>query len=91
MKEPLSNAMAKTLVVAILAEGELAFTGHALHEMAADDLNEVDVRNTLRGGVCRLVEFEHGSWRYRFETRRLVAVVAFRAERHAVVVTAWRL
>ena len=35
-------------------------------------------------------ELERGTWRYRVETQRMAAVVAFRAETHAVVVTAWR-
>ncbi|HSK02682.1 MAG TPA: DUF4258 domain-containing protein [Kofleriaceae bacterium] len=69
----------------------LSFSKHAYEEMAKDDLTEVDVRNTLRAGVARPGELEKGSWRYRVETSRLVAVIAFRSETHAVVVTAWRL
>jgi hypothetical protein len=78
------------LLVAILATGTLAFTGHAYEEMAADKLTEVDVRNTLRGGTVRPGEFANGTWRYRVETQMMAAVVAFRSETYAVVVTAWR-
>jgi hypothetical protein len=41
------------LVVALLSEGTLAFTKHAYEEMAKDNLTEIDVRNTLRGGAVR--------------------------------------
>lgn len=91
MKEPLPPATVKKLIVAVMASGTLSFSKHAYEEMAKDDLTEVDVRNTLRAGAARPGEFEHGSWRYRVETSRLVAVIAFRSETHAVVVTAWRL
>lgn len=91
MKEPLPPAAVKKLIAAILASGTLAFSRHAYEEMAKDDLTEVDVRNTLRGGVARPGELEKGSWRYRVETSRMVAVITFRSENHAVVVTAWRL
>jgi hypothetical protein len=91
MREPLPPATVKKLIVAILASGTLSFSKHAYEEMAKDDLTEVDVRNTLRAGAARPGELEKGSWRYRIETSRLVAVIAFRSETHAVVVTAWRL
>jgi hypothetical protein len=35
-------------------------------------------------------EGEHGSWRYRMWTAGIVAVIAFRAATHLIVVTAWR-
>ena len=91
VKEPLSQAAAKRLVVAILQNGILAFSKHAYEEMANDGMIENDVVNTLRAGSYRPAELEHGSWRYRAETSRFAAVVAFRREDHAVVVTAFKL
>lgn len=90
MKEPLPPATVKRLLVALLAAGTLAFTKHAYEEMARDDLTEIDVRNTLKGGMARSGELVNGTWRYRVETSRMAAVVTFRSATHAVVVTAWR-
>ena len=90
MKHPLSKDRAKRLIVEILKSGTLSFSNHAQEEMAADKLDEVDVRNTLRGGWCALVELRTGSWRYRFETNQQGAVIVFRSETHAVVVTVFR-
>ena len=90
MKEPLPSAIVKRLLVAILAEGLLAFTRHAYEEMAKDNVTEIDVRNTLRGGTVRPGELVSRTWRYRVETSRVAAVVTFRSATHAVVVTAWR-
>ena len=36
------------------------------------------------------IDFEKGSWRYRFETPRMAAVVAFLDENSLTVVSAWR-
>lgn len=91
MKEPLAQATVKKLLEAIMKQGKLAFSGHALDEMKKDDLTEVDVRNTLRGGVVKPGEPLAATYRYRVETSRMAAVVAFRSETHAVVVTAWRI
>jgi hypothetical protein len=91
MKEPLPPAMVKKLIVAILASGTLSFSKHAYEEMEKDNLTEVDVRNTLRSGIVRPGELEKGSWRYRVETSRMAAVITFRSQDYAVVVTAWRL
>lgn len=90
MKEPLPSATVKRLLVALLATGTLSFTKHAYEEMANDHLTEIDVRNTLKGGTARPDELLSGTWRYRVETSRMAAVVAFRSATHAVVVTAWR-
>ncbi len=90
MKEPLPPSTVKRLLIAILADGVLSFTGHAYEEMAKDNLTEVDVRNTLRAGIVKPGELVSGSWRYRVSTARISAVVAFRSETHAVVITAWR-
>ncbi len=91
MKEPLSASQVKKLLIAILQTGTLSFTGHAYEEMAHDDLTEVDVRNTLRGGVARAGELRNGTYRYQVATNRIAVVVGFRSEVWAVVVTAWRL
>lgn len=91
MKEPLSNPAAKQLIAKILTGGTIAFSRHAYEEMARDKLDEADVRNTLRGGICRRAELAVGTWRYLFETLHTAAVVAFRSETYAAVVTAWRL
>ena len=90
MKEPLPPATVKRLLVSLLATGTLSFTKHVYEEMAKDDLTEIDVRNTLKGGTVRPGELVSGTWRYRVETRRMAAVVAFRSATHAVAVTAWR-
>ncbi len=90
MVEPLDPAAAKRTVVAILASGTLSFSKHALEEMNNDNMVEVDAKNALRGGMCQVAELVASSWRYRFETARYAVVVAFRAEDHAIVVTAWK-
>jgi len=59
--------------------------------MAKDDLNMVDCVNVLRGGVVEQPEFEHGTWRYRVRTNRIVVVAAFRSATVLTVVTAWRI
>lgn len=59
--------------------------------MTKDKLDEADVRNALRGGVCRRSEFQVSSWRYLFETGQIAVVVVFRSDVYAVVVTAWRI
>jgi hypothetical protein len=89
-KEPLPSNQVKQLVISILEAGIVSFTGHAYDEMANDDLTEVDVRNTLRGGVARPGELRQGTYRYQVGTNRIAVVVGFRSEGWAVVVTAWR-
>ena len=76
MKEPLPPATVKRLLVALLAGGTVSFTKHAYEEMARDNLTEIDVRNTLKGGTVRPGELTSGTWRYRVETSRMAAVVA---------------
>jgi hypothetical protein len=75
----------------ILNSGTVSFSGHALEEMAKDNLTTVDCTNVLRGGVVEPPEFERGTWRYRVRTNRIYVVVTFRSETQLVVVTAWRL
>ena len=66
------------------------FSGHAREEMKADNLNEIDVRNTLRGGIVSEGELINSTYRYRISTSRMAAMIAFRDTLIAVVVTAWR-
>lgn len=68
----------------------MGFSNHALRELANDDMTTADCMNVLRGGIVEQPEWERGSWRYRVRTNRMCVVVAFRSERHLVVVTAWR-
>jgi uncharacterized protein DUF4258 len=91
LAEPLDPAVVRRLLRAILPAGDLVFSRHALDEMRKDDLTAPDVVNVLRGGAVQPGEFENGSWRYRVMTQRIAAVVAFRTETRAVVVTAWRI
>jgi hypothetical protein len=90
VKEPLPPATVKRLLVELRAAGILSFTKHAYEEMTKDNLTEIDVRNTLRGGTVRPGELVSGTWRYRVDTSRMAAVITFRSATHAVVVTAWR-
>jgi len=90
VKEPLDSGACRKLIQEILASGEVSFSGHALDEMAKDNLTTFDCVNVLRGGVVEPGEFEKGSWRFRVRTSRMTIVVAFRSERRLVVVTAWR-
>lgn len=91
MKHPLPTSKAKKLMLAIMDRGVLSFSDHAYLEMKNDTLDEADVRNTLRGGWCKFGEEGSKGWTYRFETYQQAAVVAFRSELSAVVVTAFRL
>jgi hypothetical protein len=90
MNEPLHPTEARKLIREILSDGSVAFSRHALEEMANDDLTSVDVTNVLRGGVVEPAEFENGSWRYRSRTARIAVVIAFRSDVELRVVTAWR-
>ena len=89
-REPYAPPHAKRLIQRILQEGAVRFSGHALEEMAQDNLDTVDCVNVLRAGVVEPAEWENGSWRYRVRTPRMCVVVAFRSTTAAVVVTAWR-
>ena len=89
--EPLKTRDAQRLIREIVRDGNVAFNGHALEEMAKDDLCTTDVVNLLRGGVVEPAELENGSWRHRVRTARICAVVAFRSASELRVVTAWRM
>jgi len=89
--EPLGTQAARNLLRAILASGEVVFSGHALTEMENDGITQAAAIRILRGGTVESAEFERGSWRYRVRARDAYVVVSFRTESSAVVVTAWRL
>lgn len=90
MDEPVDAPTLRRILRQVLAQGNLAFTRHALQEMANDDLSEADIVNVLRAGRYDGCDFEQRSWRYRVATALMVVVVALRSEHRAVVVTAWR-
>ena len=79
LREPLTNVEAKALVRRILAFGAVRFSDHSLKEMKKDNLGEADAVNVIRAGTARPAELENGSWRYRFETPKIVVVVSFRS------------
>ena len=89
--EPFDGSVAQKLIRSILEGGNLGFSGHAFDEMAKDQLQAPDVVNVLRAGWVEFSEEKNGSWRYRFTTSRIVVVIVFRSQEHAVVVTTWRL
>jgi hypothetical protein len=101
---PLRGTDAKRLIRRLLECGVFAVSRHAREEMGKDNLTDVDAVNVLRAGIVDEAEFEHGSWRYRVRTGRMLFVVAFDPEVDAlpddaadvgamelVVVTAWRI
>lgn len=99
MDEPLTNGEARKHLTRCLEEGEISWSRHARDEMANDNLVQNDVLNILERGWMysdRPAEFEHGSWRYRFNTHTMSAVVAFHEDEDdgtsiAAVVTTWRI
>ena len=91
MDEPLSPAAAKALIRAILANGTVDFTRHALEELAKDGFDTGDALNVLRAGVVEPAELVGPVWRYRVRTARMFVVVQFRAETRLLVITGWRL
>lgn len=91
LEEPLSAVEAKQIASKILNEGgAIRFTTHARDEMAKDGMDEQDAINVIVRGVVESIDFERGSWRYRFHVPAFRVVVGFRSETHLVVVTAWR-
>lgn len=89
--DPLDRVKARELLRKILHEGGLvAFTRHALVEMDKDDLEEIDCRNMLKNAHVQPPEWEHGQWRYRVETPRMVVVFIFPNPSSVMVITAWR-
>ena len=90
LDEPFSPPAARRLILAIMLDGEVRFTSHALAEMAKDAITRDDVFALLRGGIVEPAEIERGSWRYRVRVAATYVVVAFRSEVALLVITAWR-
>jgi hypothetical protein len=90
MDEPVQAATLKALVRAILDEGRLEISSHAMEELGKDELDVMDVHNVLRGGWFQEGEWENGEWRYRARTQRICVVFAFRSDSELVVITGWR-
>ena len=78
-----------------MVEESIYATHHAKERMRECGMTLVDAMNVMRGGVLnhpRWLTFEGNTWRYRFETRTMAAVVAFdRDLGKLVLVTAFRL
>jgi len=89
--EPFSSSTVKQMILQILVDGTVSFTGHAYTEMSNDNLTENDVIAVMRGGVVSPGELRLGTWRYPIKTSRIGCAVAFRSEIVVVVVTAWRI
>ena len=89
--ERLKPTDAKKLARTIVDRGTVEFTGHALAEMANDDLETTDCLNLLRAGVYQEPEPYREGWRYRVTTARMCVVFAFASEKRLRVVTAWRV
>jgi hypothetical protein len=88
--QPLDPGRARALINDIRASGFIDLGDHAVEEMEADELDMVDAANILRGGQVLAPEWEHGEWRYRIESARMVFVIAFESESKLKIVTAWR-
>ena len=87
---PLAPLDAKRAIQSIVVDGQVAYSRHAIVEMANDELTSVDVVNVLRGGIADPAEWENGSWRYRVRTQRMCVVVVIRSGSELKVITAWR-
>ena len=91
MKRLGKNEANKLLKKILNTGGAVAYTRHALEEMAKDKMTTVDVENVLRGGrIYEEPEFVREGYRYRVHTEMFGVVVEFRSEKEALVVTAWR-
>lgn len=90
MNEPLHPSDAKALIRAILRDGTVRFSEHAMLRAEERRLNEVDCVNVLRAGSVEPARLEKGTWRYQIATQRVTLVIAFRSENTLVVVSAWR-
>ncbi|MFN8583355.1 MAG: hypothetical protein U0163_20560 [Gemmatimonadaceae bacterium] len=87
---PMKPADAKQLARSIVATGVVTFSGHAMEEMANDDLATPDCLNLIRAGVYGGAEQVNGEWRYRVQTSRMCVVITFVSDTRLRVVTAWR-
>lgn len=91
VSQSLDEPVAKKLMLAILAEGNIVYSSHAEKELKKDDLTIVDAVNVIRGGVVEPAEYENGEWRYRVRTARIYVVVAFNSVNELALVTGWRI
>jgi hypothetical protein len=82
-------AEAKRLARAILENGGIYFTRHALEELAKDGKTTVDAVNVLRGGAYSEAEWENGAWRHHAYTARFTVVIELESEIELIVITAW--
>ncbi len=86
---------ARKLVVEIVNQHpqKIAFSAHALEELANDGLTIVDAWNVLKSTASKINkdgELEKGSYRYRLETNFILLVIAFWPNGKGLnVVTAW--
>ena len=93
------NKVAKTQARKLIAEivnrypGNVYFSVHAQEEMEKDDLTTVDIWNVLTSPDAIVIdegELINGSYRYRLETRFIMAVVAFHTKGDGFnIVTVW--
>jgi hypothetical protein len=91
MNEPLSPGAATALIKAILQKGQIAWSQHALDELAKDSMATVDAVNVMRAGKVHMpAELHRNDWRYRIETSLMAVIVAFESEEELQVITAWR-
>jgi len=88
--EPLDYAVARQLMRTIIDAGNLSLSRHARSRMAERNMDMADVINVLRGGFVREHSYENGTYRYRFETPRMVVMAAFRSGALGRVVSVWR-
>jgi len=88
--EPLKPPDAKKLAREIVNKGTVEFSGHALEEMANDELQTTDCLNILRAGIYEPPEHINGELRYRVGTQRICVVITFVSDTRLRVVTAWR-
>lgn len=88
---PLKPGAVRGVVRAILSNGSVSFSKHALTEMKKDGLDTADCVNVLRAGaVVDSPDLINGTWRYRVVTRTICVVIAFPDAETVRVVTAWR-
>jgi hypothetical protein len=87
---PMKPDDARKLARDIVENGVVDFSGHALDEMANDELHTTDCLNIVRAGVYSAPEYEKGELRYRVQTTRICVVVTFESDTRIRVVTAWR-
>jgi hypothetical protein len=88
---PLKPSEAKAPARAIVEQGVMEVTSHAIDEMRSDDLETADCLHLVRAGVFEPAEYINREWRYRVRTSRLCIVIAFASAERLRIVTAWRI